>query len=225
MTTDQLKSAQGMLLTTKGGETRRRIVETAAELMHARGVSATRMQDVRDLAGISGSQLSHYFGDKQALIRAVIAYQADYVIAFHTEPPLERLDSFRALAAWAELNIDAQLASDCRLGCRFGSLVGELTDSDESTRAVLAAGYEQWREILREGIASMQARGVLRAEANPDQLANALIAAHQGGSLMSRTVQEITPLRDALDGALDYVQSFAVPGATRPALKTRRRRK
>ena len=35
------------------------------------GVAGTSMDDVRRAAGVSGSQLSHYFGDKRDLIREV----------------------------------------------------------------------------------------------------------------------------------------------------------
>ena len=63
-------------LTAKGERTRARIVEAAAGLIFERGVAGTSLDDIRSAAGVSGSQLSHYFAGKDELVQAVIGYQA-----------------------------------------------------------------------------------------------------------------------------------------------------
>ncbi|MGW7530609.1 TetR family transcriptional regulator, partial [Streptomyces sp. NPDC054783] len=50
--------------------------------LHA-GVNATNSELVRRAAGVSGSQLSHYFANKESLVRAVIDWQAEGVLGFH----------------------------------------------------------------------------------------------------------------------------------------------
>ena len=70
-------------LTPKGERTRARIVETAAALIHERGVAATTLEDVKVAAEVSGSQLYHYFPDKNDLVQAVIDYQADAIVSNH----------------------------------------------------------------------------------------------------------------------------------------------
>jgi len=101
-------------LTPKGRATRERIVKTAAELMARQGVAGTSIDDVRRAAGVSGSQMTHYFQDKRTLVRAVIAMQADTVIGLQPSP-----DSFEALERWAELNIARQQEANCESGCIF----------------------------------------------------------------------------------------------------------
>ena len=64
-------------LTPKGARTRARIVEEAAALIHERGVAGTTLEDVKVAAEVSGSQMYHYFPDKNELVQAVIDYQAD----------------------------------------------------------------------------------------------------------------------------------------------------
>ncbi|HTI76805.1 MAG TPA: TetR/AcrR family transcriptional regulator, partial [Mycobacterium sp.] len=81
-------------LTAKGRATRDRIVKAAAELVLSEGLSAFNLLKVRTSASVSGSQLSHYFPDKQALIRAVIARQLEVVLDFHRQPRLHGLESF-----------------------------------------------------------------------------------------------------------------------------------
>ncbi|MDT7767869.1 MAG: hypothetical protein QOI30_865, partial [Mycobacterium sp.] len=54
-------------LTRKGRETRARIVDAAAKLMFEHGVAGTSIDEVRNTAAVSGSQISHYFHDKRDL--------------------------------------------------------------------------------------------------------------------------------------------------------------
>src|SRR3954470_23015221 len=73
------------LLTAKGQATKARIVAAAADLVFKQGVAGTSIEDVRKAAGVSGSQMTHYFEDKKALIRAVVTHQADTILAVHQE--------------------------------------------------------------------------------------------------------------------------------------------
>ena len=74
-------------LTPKGEAVRQKIIEAAAVLIYERGVAGTSNELVRSAAGISGSQLSHYFPDKESLVRAVIAWRADSMIGLQRDPP------------------------------------------------------------------------------------------------------------------------------------------
>ncbi len=51
-------------LTPKGRATRERIVAAAAALTYERGVAGTSTEEVREAAGVSASQLYHYFDSK-----------------------------------------------------------------------------------------------------------------------------------------------------------------
>src|ERR1700739_4763027 len=86
-------------LTPKGEHTRQRIVAAAAQVMFDRSVAETTIEDVRAAAGVSSSQVYHYFKDKKALVEAVIEYQAETIVGGQ-EPMLAALDSLEGLRAW-----------------------------------------------------------------------------------------------------------------------------
>ncbi|HEX3875217.1 MAG TPA: TetR/AcrR family transcriptional regulator [Solirubrobacteraceae bacterium] len=196
-------------LTRKGQATRDRIVRAAAELTFERGVAGTSIDDVKAAAGVSSSQLYHYFADKHALIRAVVAHQTEVVVG-PQEPLLRRLDSVAGLRAWAEMAVALQRRAHCRGGCPIGSLASELADVDPDARADLVAGFGRWETAIRDGLRAMHARGVLRADADPDRLALAILAALQGGLLLTQIRRETGPLEAALDTVLDQVESLSV---------------
>jgi TetR/AcrR family transcriptional repressor of nem operon len=210
--------------TPRGRATLGRIVSAAAELIYCNGLGNTTISDVREAATVSGSQLSHYFDDKRALVRSVIAWRRDEVVSFHTEGPLSRLDSFQALQDWADLNVQKQLEIDHIGGCTFGSLAGEVSPSDQQIRADVSAAYDEWIALFQSALTTMRDRGDLRPDADPRHLARALVAAHQGGSLLTQTTRSINPLRDALNAAVQYVCSFAaIPSS--PAIRRGRARR
>ncbi|SNT19828.1 transcriptional regulator, TetR family [Streptosporangium subroseum] len=200
-------------LTSKGQATRARILGVAADLILKRGVVGTQIDDVRRAAEVSGSQMTHYFKDKRALVKDVIAWQAQATLDNHTQPELGHLDSFASLRLWAHLVTERQKQVGLEGGCQFGSLAGQLVESDAETRADLAAGFERWLELFRKGLLAMRDRGDLRREADPEALAYALLGALQGGMLLAQTLRRIEPLRDALDAAVTHVESFAADTA------------
>ncbi len=204
-------------LTARGQQTRARIVASAAALMCEQGIAATSIDQVRRAAGVSGSQMTHYFHDKRTLVHAVIVWQTERVIEFNTQAGTTALDTFEALRHWADRHIDMQKALDFVIGCRLGGLAGQIGAADDQSRAALAVGFDRWAQVVRTGLRSMRSRGVLRPDTPVDKLTTALVAAHQGGALMSQIKRDITPLREALDGVLDYISSYATePGGGAP---------
>ena len=194
-------------LTRKGRATRARIVDVAARLMFERGVGGTSIDEVRGAATVSGSQISHYFDDKRDLTRNVIDARRIHVREFHTQ--LGGLDSFAALDAWVEATL-AELDPVYRVGgCVYGSLAGELVEADAEIHRDLADGYDQWIELFQSGLTEMRSRGDLRPDADPRHLAVSLVAAHQGGALITFLTDDPEPLREALTAAVEYVRSFA----------------
>ena len=193
-------------LTAKGRATRARIVAAAAELVFAHGVARTGIDDVRRQAGVSASQLYHYFTDKDDLVRAVIAHQTDGILDAQ-QPLLDHLDSIEALERWRDLLVDLQEQRHCQGGCPIGSIAAELADDDPLARADLAAGFERWEAPIRAGLARMRERGDLRADTDTDALALALLAALQGGLVLTQTRRSTEPLRAALDAMIAHVRA------------------
>ena len=201
-------TAANRKFTAKGLATRNRIISAASELVFAHGVARTGIEDVQLQADVSASQMYHYFTDKNDLIRAVIAHQTDGILAAQ-RPVLDELDSFAALERWRDLLIDLQEQRHCIGGCPIGSIAAELADEDPDARADLAAGFERWEAPIRTGLARMRARGDLRPDTDTDTLALALLAALQGGLLLTQTRRNTAPLRAGLDTVLAHIRSHA----------------
>src|SRR5271156_6391567 len=100
-------------LTPKGARTRARIVEEAAALIHERGVADTTLEDVKVAAEVSGSQMYHYFPDKNELVQAVIDYQADAIVISQGRA----LRSTNGVETWRNMVITEAKRTKAKGGC------------------------------------------------------------------------------------------------------------
>src|ERR1700679_1910422 len=206
--------------TRKGRETRMRIVAVAADLIYTRGEAQTSIRDVKAAAGISGSQMTHYFPDRDSLIHAVVEYRAKEVVEFLDQPEIEDLDTLKKLRKWGRLTVEAQRARGTQGGCVLGSLVAQLSESDEIARRGIALGFEAWTDALAAGIARIKKSGELGRRADPHKLAVALLASLQGGYTMAQAAHAIAPMATAVRSANAYIETCADP----PSGSTGRRR-
>ena len=185
-------------LTPKGARTRARIVEAAAALIHARGVAGTTLEDVKVAAEVSGSQMYHYFPDKNELVQAVIDYQADTIV----EHNRQALGSPKGVEAWRKMVVTGVRSTQGKGGCALGSLGGQLAESDPEARALIAAGFDQWAAAISDGLRSLHAEGRLPSDIDPDDLATTLLATLQGGLLLAQVQRSTRPFETAVDTLL-----------------------
>ncbi len=193
-------------ITRRGKVTKGRIVELAAALMYERGVSATTIEDILVASGTGKSQLYHYFSSKEELVAAVLRHQLQQVLQ---EQSLFQLDTWEGIAAWFQAMVDMQQDQRGYRGCPLGSIVSELVDQGELLRSQAADAFTRWESSLGDGLRAMQARGLLRDDADPYALAESTIAVLQGGYFLSSTKRDIRPMRNALAAALGQLKSYA----------------
>jgi TetR/AcrR family transcriptional repressor of nem operon len=191
-------------LTPKGERTRNRIVEAAAQLIYQHGVAGTTLDDIRSRAGVSGSQLSHYFAGKDELVQAVIDYQAGTITGNQRQADL---GSPEGLRAWRDTVITQAKSGEGKGGCPLGSLAGQLAETDAQARALIAAGFGQWSAAIRDGLHRLHDTGHLPKGTDPDDLAVTLLAALQGGLLLAQVQRDTRPLETAIDTLLELART------------------
>jgi TetR/AcrR family transcriptional regulator, transcriptional repressor for nem operon len=190
-------------LTPKGERTRSRIIDAAARLIYERGVAGTTLEDIRSVAGVSGSQLSHYFAGKDELVQAVIGRQSETIVGNQRQAELA---SPGGLRAWRDSVIAQAKSSQGQGGCPLGSLAGQLAENDPRARALIADGFGQWSASISDGLRRLHAAGHLPDGTDPDDLAVTLLAVLQGGLLLAQVQRDTRPLETAVDTLLELAR-------------------
>ncbi|MGD0880766.1 MAG: TetR/AcrR family transcriptional regulator [Acidimicrobiales bacterium] len=195
-------------LTVKGRETRQRIVEAASDLMVERGVATVSLDEVGRVTSTSKSQMYHYFASKDELVAAVVVCVRDRILAFQGDL-LATVKSVDDLQRWADSIVAFQQQAPQWSGCPLGTLANELIGESGVGRLDIHEAFDSWQLLLEDALGRLRNSGRLRADADPERLATATLASLQGGLLMSKALQDETPLAVALDAAIDHLRTFA----------------
>jgi len=202
-------------MTERGKRSRQNIVATAATMIHDQGVRATTVDQVLAASGAGKSQFYHYFSSKDALVRDVLTYQFNNLVRAQGHL-LHHLDTWSGIEAWFDYIVAWQHRRQLVGGCPIGSMAAEMADSDGELRQLLAERFDEWESFLERGLRAMRARRELSGAADPSALAEATLAAIQGGILLAKTKKNVQPLRNALKGAMACLRSY------RPARQARK---
>lgn len=175
--------------------------------MHVQGVAATTIDEVLAASASSKSQFYQHFDDKSELVYEVITLRADEILSWQ-RLRLEKVDSFRGLHQWRDAMVQRCVLRRGFWGCELGSLAAELSDTDDKARASLVAHFDEWRVMLAAALERMSDNGVLRPDIDAPALATGLLAAVEGGYLLSQTAHDPRPMQTALNMAISYIKTF-----------------
>jgi len=202
-------AVEELTYTPKGRATREHVLQIAARVLSTEGISGFSLDKVRRAGSFSGSQLTHYFSDRQALILAVVEKQIETVLEFHRQPALSGLQTFDDWERWAGLNLSYLRHIGYRGAPTYHTLAGQLAKSDGPTCRTLAAGYQRWIALLENAFHEMRITGILTSAADPQQLALVAIAGHQGGGTVAFAQRQQWPLSDACRFVVNHMRAFA----------------
>ena len=190
--------------TARGRQTKAFIVSAAAALMYERGVCATGIDDVLAAAGAGKGQLYFYFRDKEELVAAVVEHQLQSILDEQAE---FRIETWTGMRAWLDSLVEGQRQRGLR-GCPLGSLAAEVGATSDERRAQVGEAFWRWKRTLADGLAHMQRAGRLSLRADPHELADLVMAAIQGGYLLSTAEHDTRPMQRALSAAYGSLRAL-----------------
>jgi len=188
-------------ITERGRLTRQRIIEATGEQILASGIGGTTLDTVRAATLTSKSQLFHYFpGGKGELVREVAAWEGRQLLEAQ-KPEIDDLGSWESWERWRTGLVEYYIGRG-RWACPIGSLATQAAMTDPELEDSIAESMRAWRGALAAGVSRMQQSGTVDRAAEPDKIATVILAAIQGGLILSQPERAAWPLEAALDNAL-----------------------
>jgi len=83
------------------------------------------------------------------------------------------------------------------------------TNTAPQAREDLLAGFNRWEEALRDGLRAMRDRGELTDRVDPERFALALLAAVQGGLVLTQARRDTVALEASLGTLIDCLRGHA----------------
>lgn len=192
----------------KGERTRRRIIDTARVLFHARGYGNTSVDDIVRRSRVAKGNLYYYFASKEALGHAVV----DLTLAeqFEVGPRSDDGGPVEQITGMFQRTEQALAEGRCRGGCLFGNLALEVSDLHDGLRKKVDHAFSIWEgrvaELLRQGIRE----GVFSRELDPNAMAHFVVATLEGGILLAKVTRDVAALAACSEMVARVLEGFTM---------------
>jgi TetR/AcrR family transcriptional repressor of nem operon len=178
------------------------ILRAGLEVMKIHGYNGTSVKDIVDAAVVPKGSFYNYFPSKESFAVEALQAVADEslsasrdLLASGTGSPLQRLRSY------FEQNASQACEDDFKVGCFFGNMCQEMSDSNEiirgKVRRILVRNTELFERVLDEA----KAAGEIAAGADTGMIAEFIMNAWEGTLMRMKASKSREPL-DAFLGML-----------------------
>jgi TetR/AcrR family transcriptional regulator, transcriptional repressor for nem operon len=169
---------------TKGGRTRQRIIEQAAPLFNRQGFAGCSMQDVLDATGLEKGGVYRHFAGKEELAAAVFAWSLKQAVKTRTDGLDQVGNAVERLKAVIRRFVETP--SPVAGGCPLLNTAVDADDGNATLRRLVRKAFADWRRRVGELVTQGVAAGEIRQDADPARVADTIIAALEGGLVLSR---------------------------------------
>lgn len=195
-------------LSPKGQQTRKSILMAAHDLIHARGLHGTSIDDVLQASGTGKSQFYHYFDSKEDLIHQLLL---EVKSMFE-----EGVFNITTINSWDEFDIWLDNIIDCSRdyahsrACPIGQLCAQLPDADDADvlQQDIRDIFDFFISIPFNFFTQEKEAGTLIDSANPKDMAEFCVSALQGGALTTKVYQEEQKYINIINHLKHYAHSF-----------------
>ncbi len=170
------------------GAGRGRMVESAAVLLGAHGVTATSFSEVLAHSGAPRGSIYYYFpGGKAQLVRDSVEWTADQVLSYQRACPSRTPAG--ALTHFVDFFRRSVVSSHCRAGCPIAAVAIGSLSPEVALQSAVRAGFRSWTDLLTSQLVD---RGLRRPRARA--LATVTVSAVEGALILCRAEGRVAPL-------------------------------
>ena len=183
----------GTDMTTATHGTRDQILDAASRLISVRGYHCTSLDDVLRESGVGKGNFYHYFKSKEELGYAILDRFVTGFVERMLEPSFgdPDLSPLAQVGRFLDRVLEGQRQRNCIGGCPMGNLASELSDIHEGFRSRLAGVFLAWQERVSQALEKARAQKELGEDAEPDRIAQFLVAALEGAILLTKVTKDI----------------------------------
>ena len=186
--------------------TKQKIIESGAGIIHLKGFNHAGIQEILDAAGVPKGSFYNYFKNKEDFGLQVVDFFVDQFIGL-TEGTLANgqlgpRDKIRALLEGFIAFFESR---DCRYGCPVGNLSQEMGDLSPAFRGKLKTVIDAMAGIYAGLIGEAQAAGEVPKTLDAGEAGYFIVSSWHGALVRMKVEKNSAPLNNHLRFILDYV--------------------
>jgi AcrR family transcriptional regulator len=164
------------------------MVQAAATLIGARGVSATSFTDVIEASGAPRGSIYHYFaGGKRQLVAEAIEWTSEQVQAH--QRGCDATTTSGVIEHFVDLWRQIVTSSGAHAGCPLAALASDPYADEPQLAAAVERGFEAWTALLKDQLGSAGMSG-----SDALAIATTTVAAMEGALILCRARGNVAPL-------------------------------
>jgi TetR/AcrR family transcriptional repressor of nem operon len=187
-------------------DTKERILEAGAEIIHHKGYNHTGIQEILSAAGVPKGSFYNFFKNKEDFGLQVINYFSDHfarvakdTLEDRSVPPLARIER---ILRWF---MDYFKSTNFTRGCPVGNLSQEMGDLSPAFREKLRGAIDRMVTGYASVLAEAQLAGDLSKQLDVRETAYFLVSSWHGALIRMKVVQSLEPLENHLKFIFDCV--------------------
>lgn len=186
--------------------TRDRIIETGAAIIHRKGFNHTGIQEILTAAAVPKGSFYNYFRSKEDFGLQIIDYYsarfeqiANKTLADTSISPLNRIYEF--LAAFMEY-FESQNYTG---GCPIGNLAQEMGDLNPAFRIKLSESIDMMVDTYSQLLSAAQEDGKISKTLDIEDTARFIVASWHGAIIQMKLTKSLEPLKNHRKFIFDHV--------------------
>jgi TetR/AcrR family transcriptional repressor of nem operon len=189
--------------------TKEKLLESAQQLMLAKGYGATTVDEICKLAGVTKGSFFHYFERKEDLGKAAL----DHFVAFMFQtiqgaPFHNRKEPLQRIYGYLDFLIALSKNPDIPNSCLLGNFSQELSDSLPEIRSQCERHFDQWSEAFKKELDEAKTRYCPKAAIDTYGLAEHLIAIMEGSIILAKAKQDKKIIEKNLEHFKQYLKAL-----------------
>ncbi len=181
----------------KGEVTKNKIMEAAVKLIFQKGIEATSISDIVKEAGVAKGSIFFHFPNKQTLVSEALMQYEDKFFIFLEQSLTGNTPGERLINFFEDVS-KAHKKKDYAGGCIFGNTALEMADKNEIFTGIVSNVFKKWVKHIEKVIEEAVNTGEIRKDIKPDVLAPTIVAALEGGIMLSRLEKSGVPLEKTI---------------------------
>ena len=176
-------------------DTKQKIIQTGAKIIHRKGYNHTGIQEVLKAAGVPKGSFYFYFNNKEDFGLHVIDYFNNMLFEM-VEPVIsnKNISPVRRLENLFDLFIEIFQTLDYTCGCPIGNLSQEMGDLSPAFSAKLTDAVKLMVEMYKDILDEAKDQNLINNHINTKETADFIVSSWHGALIRMKIVKGIKPL-------------------------------
>lgn len=186
--------------------TKEKILQAGAEIIHLKGFHHTGLQEILKAAGVPKGSFYNYFTSKEDFGLQLIDYFIDLFSVLSRpiveDPAISPLEKINRILEWF---MEFFKSKDFAFGCPIGNLAQEMGDLSQPFRDKLGYALEKMVELYSAILEEAQIQGEISSRLGIKEAAYFLVSSWHGALIHMKALKSLDPLQNHKRFIFDHV--------------------